>query len=252
MDNNLSEAAGRQEFSDGMRPYGGSLHDINEQLTAAHFQDPVVGSLIDMLRTMSAGERLVSERELANQLGVSRTALRDRIGRLESYGVLERREREGTVFTGLQPERMGEVLIVGLLFSEISVESLVTVRHALEREAAVLAAKDPASHGLEKMRDALEKMHGGDDGSEIFDADIDFHEGLFLASNSSGTIFLSRALRIAMKGTLRFETLATERKKVIALHIDILDAIENRDVNQARNSIDMHFRVLDELLKKEK
>lgn len=226
-------------------------HIAGERFTAAHFRDPILGDLVELIGTKSPGDRLPSERELAEKLGVSRTALRDRIGRLEAFGVLERREREGAIYTGLQPERMGEILILGLISSEIHVESLSTVRHALEREAAILAATDPDPEGMRSMRTALEQMRKTDDGAEIFAADVAFHEGLINASNSSGLTFLARVLRAVLQGTLRFVTLAEERDMVRRVHSEILDAIEARDREAARLTVDRHFELLEVLFEKD-
>ncbi|WP_166432940.1 FadR/GntR family transcriptional regulator [Nesterenkonia salmonea] len=222
-----------------------------EPFTAAHFSDPILGDLVELLRTKEPGDRMPSERELAARLGVSRTALRDRIGQLEAFGVLERREREGAIYTGLRPEKMGEVLILGLISSEIHVESLSAVRHALEREAAILAATRPDLSGIESMRNALLEMHQSQHGSDIFSADVEFHEGLFVASNSSGLIFLARVLRAVLQGTLRFVTLAEERDMVRQLHSDILAAIDARDPEAARLAIDRHFEQLEVLFEKD-
>src|SRR5690625_5262286 len=135
-----SKTSGQRMPPGGTTPRSVFPHAVGERFTAAHFQDPILGNLVELISTKSPGQRLPSERELSERLGVSRTALRDRMGRLESFGVLERREREGAIYTGLQPEKMGEVLIMGQISSEIHVESLETVRHAMEREAAILAA----------------------------------------------------------------------------------------------------------------
>lgn len=223
----------------------------SERFSAAHFGDRVLGDLVELVGTKQPGDRLPSERELAERLGVSRTALRDRIGRLESLGILERREREGTIYTGLQPERMGEVLILGLISSEIHVESLVSVRHALERQAAILASTQPMDGGLAVMREAVARMHETDHGTELYRADNDFHRGLFLASNSSALIFFSRVLRVPLTGTLRHLTLAAERDTLRIIHSDLLHAVEAGDPGRTGAAVDAHFDWLDELFEKE-
>ncbi len=231
--------------------HGSAARGYRERFTAAHFGDPIIGDLVELIREKRPGDRLPSERELSARLGVSRTALRDRIGRLEAFGVIERREREGAIYTGLQPERMGEALIIGLISAEIHVESLSTVRQALEREAAILAAKDPDQDGILSMRSAIHRMNNTDDGSEIFAADADFHEALFTASNSSGLRFLARVLRTVLHGTLRFVTLAEEREMVRGVHADILAAIESCDPEKAQVAVDRHFELLEGLFEKD-
>ncbi len=228
-----------------------SADSAPERFGAAHFGDPILGDLVALIQTKTPGDRLPSERELSERLGVSRTALRDRIGRLEAFGVLERRERTGAIYTGLRPERMGEMLTLGLISSEIHVESLNTVRRALEREAAIQAALDPCEEGVEGMRRALHRMRTSDDGAEILAGDVAFHEALFQASSSSGLSFLARVLRSVLQETLRFVTLAEEREMVREVHAKILEAIEAQDPERARLSVDRHFQLLEDLFEKE-
>ncbi|MFI6628637.1 GntR family transcriptional regulator [Nonomuraea fuscirosea] len=93
-----------------------------------------------MIRELGKGARMPPERELAERLGVSRGALRDRLRLLEGFGVLSRRQGSGTYVRRLAPEGLEFALDLALSASHLSIESLHSVRVALERQAARKAA----------------------------------------------------------------------------------------------------------------
>ena len=90
--------------------------------------DAISKDLADVLRQVGTGGRLPAERDLALQLKVSRTALRDRLGMLEGLGVLRRRPGSGTYVQKLHPRGLTVALSLGISSSDIPLESLESVR----------------------------------------------------------------------------------------------------------------------------
>lgn len=205
------------------------------------FNDAALGSLIDLLVEMTPGEQLPSERELTDRLGISRNTLRDRIGKLESLGVLTRRERQGTFFSGLQPAQAGNVLLLGMMFHQLTYESLISVRHALERQAVIEACHNASVESLSAMREATETMLATEDGTQLYHADIAFHRGLFAASASPALLFFQQMLVGVLRGTLRHLTLGQDFRTMRKVHVEVLHAIEVRDPIAATVAIDDHF-----------
>lgn len=224
----------------------------NNAFAADLLNDSALSSLVDLLLTMQPGERLPSERELTQQLNVSRNTLRDRMGRLESMGALTRKERLGTYYTGVQPEQTGDVLILGMMFHQMTVESLVSVRHALERQAAIEACAVATEETLASLAGAVEAMHNTEDGRELLEADRAFHMALFAASASPALIFFSEMLASVLHGTLQHLTLEQDLKTMRVVHADVLHAVAARDVPEASSAIDAHFDWLDLLRERER
>lgn len=212
------------------------------------FGDPIMGMLMNQIVTMEPGDRLPSEREQALRFNVSRTALRDRIGRLESLGVLERRDRAGTFVIGLRPETVSEVLTLGLMGSKITVDSLVPVRVALERQAAIEAARRVDHVNCAHMAVAVDRMDASDDSSELHAADMAFHQALFNASGSQGLVFFSQVLSTVLSNTMRHLALDRDRVRMRVLHRAILEAVQSGDETAAVTAVDEHFAWLDELI----
>lgn len=238
----------RPEFS--LSEPGRALQD--HRFFAHVMKDEALSKLVPLLLGMGEGERLPSERELAESLHVSRTALRDRIGKLESLGILQRRERLGTFFTGIRPEHISDVLILSMLSSPMTVDSLVSVRRALERQAAIEACRARNLPELEKLALAVRKMHESDDGFTLYEADNEFHEHLFAASDSEGLIFFSKMLHAVLSGTVQKISLERDRGTLRTLHSAIFDAVNLGQEKAAGQAMEDHFDWLDALMDQER
>ncbi|WP_162144868.1 FadR/GntR family transcriptional regulator [Arthrobacter castelli] len=215
-------------------------------------KDPITHALVKQIKDMKPGDRLLSERELAEDLGVSRTALRDRVGRLQSMGILERRGRAGTFVVGLRPETISEVLMLGLMASDLTVESIVTVRVALERQAAIEAAGSHDHVSIAHMAVAVDSMEATDDGERLRQADLDFHQALFEASGSKALQFFSQVLSQVLAETIQSLSLSKDRLTMRKVHRDILEAVQAQDHDAVLAAIDQHFEWLDVLLAENK
>ncbi|UTX54045.1 FadR/GntR family transcriptional regulator [Leucobacter aridicollis] len=224
----------------------------NHHFSLALLNDPPLNALVELLLGMAPGERLASERELTQTLNLSRNTLRDRMSKLESMGVLSRKERQGTFYTGVQPEQTGDVLILGLMFQQMTVESLISVRHALERQAAIEACVNADDAALAALEDSLSRMHGTQDGKELLEADGAFHRAMFAASGSPGLIFFSEMLQPVLQGTLQHLTLEQDFETMRKVHDDIFTAVRAGDVARASATVDDHFAWLDVLTERER
>lgn len=214
------------------------------------FQDPLTVMLVEQIMAMEPGTRLPGEREQAELLGVSRTALRDRLSRIESLGILERRMRAGTYVKRLSPATVSEVLLLGILSASMPLDSMRPVRVALERQAACEASRRQDHLNLAHMAIAVDKMDATDDSAELHAADLAFHTALFAASGSPALVFLAEVLSGVMRRTVQQVALSEERLTMRTLHRDIYAAIVAGDEAAASAAVDRHFDWLEELLAK--
>lgn len=232
---------------DGSAPASLNGHRFSVSL----LDDPALRSLVELLIELQPGERLPSERELTQSLNVSRNTLRDRIGRLESMGVLTRKHRQGTFYTGVQAEQTSGVLILSLMLQQMTFDSLISVRHALERQAAIEACANATDAGVAALEESVATMQQTEDGRELLAADRLFHQSLFRASASSALIFFSQMLHSVLQGTLRHLTLERDFETMRRVHADILRAVRARDADAATKAIDAHFEWLHALRARE-
>lgn len=104
---------------------------------------------------LEPGDRIPTERGLAEQIGVSRTVIRDALKTLSAFGVLEIRDRVGTFVANVGTERIGQGLSSRLYVNRESMESLLEVRQTLEKTTSELAAQKCDSAGQERLKTIL-------------------------------------------------------------------------------------------------
>ncbi|MBA0049731.1 FadR family transcriptional regulator [Streptomyces sp. AJS327] len=195
------------------------------------------------------GERLPGETTLAPQLGVGRSTVREAIRQLAGRGVLASRQGSGVFVTSLDvPEGWETVL------RRADVVAVIEARIAIEAEAAALAAARRAPADLRAMRRALavRAERRAERRAEIeghVDADTDLHRAIVAAAHNPVLLELfdsfTPRLRIAMIEMLRvrrhFDSDADHRA-----HVELVDAIADRDVAAAATHSRAHLLSLKE------
>jgi GntR family transcriptional repressor for pyruvate dehydrogenase complex len=123
------------------------------------------------------GTRLPREPDLAAQLGLSRSSLREAVRALSLARVLEVRQGDGTYVSSLEPGELFEPTLSAMhLLRGRNVLELFEVRRLLEPEAAALAAVRADAKMKDRLRRELERMYAaGDSPDELVEADAAFH-----------------------------------------------------------------------------
>ncbi len=121
------------------------------------------------------GEQILTERELAEAFGVSRTSVRDAINKLVVMGLLEQRQGQGTFVRS--PESSDKSILATMVESQgASITDLLEVRMGLECNAAAMAATRAVEKDFQFMEKSIQEMQqevqSGRLGTE---ADASFH-----------------------------------------------------------------------------
>ncbi len=194
--------------------------------------------------SLKPGDQLPAERELAQRLGVSRTAVREAVKALHEKGLVEAYSGRGTFVTDgtSQAARQSFDLMVKIGQQE-GAPHLAELRLILEPGIAALAAVRVKEDDLAAMREAVAVMDRAQDDPEAYiEADLDFH--LALAETVANPLILS--LIDSIVGLLREQRIkifnvegGPQRGQVH--HKRILDAMERRDAEMARTAMRAHL-----------
>ncbi len=222
----------------------------NEEFLTSFFKDPTLGRVMAQLLTLDVGTALPGERDLAEQLGISRTALRDRIARLSSLGIITKREREKSVFSGVHPEALSDVLLLGLLSVNFDIYSLVSLRKSLEMQAVVILTTQLVDVDLSRSKAGLDLLSKAESGDDIVRGDSEFHLGILEAAGLQGLMFFWQALDQVFKVTHDSLDYEHDIEKFIRKHDDYYQALRDRDLPRAIEKADAHFTWLIELLQR--
>jgi GntR family transcriptional repressor for pyruvate dehydrogenase complex len=216
------------------------------------------------------GERLMTERELAATLRVSRTTVREALNKMAVMGILEQKQGQGTFVRAM--ERSIPDSFMGILGSEdATLLDLLDVRLGLECNAARLAALRATSADLGNLERRLAQMRAavtsGHSGAE---AGVAFQMAIAEASRNPLQVHLMRqfydfmALGIEGDLALLFEAEdrsfesedrsfgAEDRIGTVALqHERIVAAIRRRDPEAAVDAVQAHIEKIRERLERE-
>jgi GntR family transcriptional regulator, transcriptional repressor for pyruvate dehydrogenase complex len=194
---------------------------------------------------MKAGDQLPPERELAQQFGVSRTAVREAVKALREKGLVEAYHGRGTFITDGTSYSMRQSLDRMLRVGQGEGSGfLAEVREILEPEIAAMAATRSDAEDLASMREQVGIMdHARKDPDAFIEADLDFH--LALAEAAANPIILS--LIDSIVGLLREQRMGIfqveggpERGQYH--HKRILEAIVHKDPAGAREAMKAHLQ----------
>jgi len=178
---------------------------------------------------LSPGERMM-EIQLADEMGVSRTPVREAIRKLELEGLLVMIPRKGAYVAGLSLKDIADVF---------------EIRRALEGLAAELAAERASDEELEELERYLVKIANDiDDGdlNKVVETDTDFHSLLY---KSSRNVRLSQIINNLREQIQRFRMTSLaypgRMKNALEEHRKIVEAISTRDGELARKIAQEHI-----------
>ncbi|MEC3976601.1 FadR/GntR family transcriptional regulator [Amycolatopsis sp. H20-H5] len=222
-------------------------------VAARYRADPLTAKLATVIRSLGPGGKLPSERDLATELGVSRTALRDRLQLLEALGVLRRAVGSGTFIQRIEPSGLAMGLHIALTASQLDLSALHSVRVALERQAAIEATlfQDPVL--IAYLRKAADRMSLAEDDDALDEADVEFHHTLVQAADNPALTFFAAALAGVIQEALAgrragLRRLAGERELMIDVHERIYQAVASGDPAAAAAAVDGHFAAFDQAM----
>jgi DNA-binding GntR family transcriptional regulator len=179
------------------------------------------------------GDRVVESR-IAREIGVGQPTVREALVALEHQGLVVRKANQGCVVTSLTPAE---------------IEQILQVRDQLEWMAIELAMENAPDGEIQKLVDAAASMRQAAEArdlSRFFDLDVEFHETLW---RLSGNFVLPKLLGQTLMPLLAFLFMRNLRDRsqlqltdAAAAHVEIAEAIRQRDRDAARQVARQKFR----------
>jgi GntR family transcriptional regulator, transcriptional repressor for pyruvate dehydrogenase complex len=202
--------------------------------------------------SLKPGDRLIPERELAAQLGVSRPILREALRALTMLGVVEIRDRFGTVVRTPDISVLNDFFTFAFAQQVDMVDDVMQARIAIECQAIRLACERATVLDLQRLRQALQRIADTIDDAEAGGAaDYAFHRAIVTAGGSGTLGVLHDAMagvlmrsHVERRGIVRIEK--AMKSFLVKDHRRILDAIAARDPDRADAVLREHFAIGDD------
>lgn len=198
------------------------------------------------------GQRLPSERDLAEMLQVSRTTVREALQRLSSAGFVEaRRGRNGGAFVQSSWQKSSaEMINRALAPNRERLEHVLDFRDQIEPLIARLAAERRSDDDVAAMHEALDAYDNASDRESSRAADETLHTVIARATGNPYFVGLRRRLHAEVSfGGNRAEPFSQDvRRRAIGHHRDLVAAIEDGDGTRAADIAGEHFALTRELV----
>jgi GntR family transcriptional repressor for pyruvate dehydrogenase complex len=194
---------------------------------------------------LKPGDRLASERELVQAIGVSRPSVRAGLRSLAAMGVVTTRQGAGTFITAGPPALVNEPLGMLAALHGVTREELFEVRRVLELSSVALAAQRATGEQLVTMADEITGMYTSlDDPQQFLLYDVRFHRAVASGSNNlvlSALIEMVASLHYEQR-RVTIERARNELRSEADVHRRIYRAIRSRDSEAARTAMDEHLQ----------
>lgn len=185
---------------------------------------------------LKPGDRLM-EIKLANEMGVSRTPVREAIKKLENEGLVIMNARRGAMVAPINERVMRELL---------------EVRKALESLASRLVAQKASADDiveLRKLNNELAKAVEEDDVKQATVYDVAFHEKISeLADNAHLTSMLDQIKEHLFRYRLEFIKSTKNRQLIVEEHERIITAFETRNPRMAEREMEKHIEIQEKFI----
>ena len=192
------------------------------------------------------GEKLPNENELSQELGVSRSTLREAIKTLISNGVLVVKRGKGTYVSEQFDQYAHELDVNDFMKKQITLRDLYETRLIIEPEAGALACKRATDEEIEEIlrlgEICQQELKRDPSGEKRIDSESAFHGAILKASHNE---FLGHFLPILTKTIQKtielnynLETIAEEAYED---HIMIMKFLKNRDSIGMKSALTIHL-----------
>lgn len=201
---------------------------------------------------LKKGDRLPSERELVEQLGISRASIREALRSLEIIGLIESKQGEGNFIRENFDNTLFEPLSIMFMLNDCKVEEIFELRKVIEIETAALAAKKITDEEIDELQILINNMKTSEDEDERVKDDAKFHYTIAKASRNFLVLSILNTVASLIDSFIkdaRKDIINNQLKDNIDNdHEEILNALKEHNSNKASESMRKHMNLINKNL----
>jgi GntR family transcriptional repressor for pyruvate dehydrogenase complex len=201
--------------------------------------------------TLKKGDKLPTERDLAEQLQVSRASVREALRALDIIGLVESRQGAGNYIRESFENSLFEPMSMMFMLERGTPIEILEFRKVLEIEAASLAASRISDDEVKTLGELVEELKDCREESKSAVIDKQFH---FTIAKASKNLLIINILQVISQ--LIDELIKDSREKILAFednqaklniqHENLYIAMQNRDTNAAHMAMEAHFKLIED------
>ena len=213
--------------------------------------DQVIEVIKDKIKKgkIKKGDKLPSEREMAESLGLSRASVREALRALEVIGLIESIQGAGNYIRTNFDNSLIEPLSLMFMLQESSVKEMYDLRETLELQCVKLSARYIEENELGLLTAILNRMYLAKTEEESLELDIEFH---YLIAKTSRNMLLINVLEVLSqlmdefirKSRMQILHEGNTRENLLEIHENLLRALNCREEAKASQAMKEHFDLI--------
>ncbi|MBI6076510.1 FadR family transcriptional regulator [Clostridium perfringens] len=207
--------------------------------------EQVVDQIKEMVRVgqIKKGDKLPTERVMAEELQVSRTSIREAMRALEVVGLIESRQGAGNYIREEFDDVLLEPLSIVFMLQNGTNKDIFELREVLELSTIFLSVMRISDEELKKLGELVERFKTSRDEEENVKIDSEFHSIIVKGANN---VLITNLLEGVSELVDKFISDERNRGKLLDFHEKIYLAIKNRDAYSAYKHMQEHFQLIKE------
>ena len=224
---------------------------MSTPITNPKAYDQVIEVIKDKIKKgkIKKGDKLPSEREMAESLGLSRASVREALRALEVIGLIESIQGAGNYIRTNFDNSLIEPLSLMFMLQESSVKEMYDLRETLELQCVKLSARYIEENELGLLTAILNRMYLAKTEEESLELDIEFH---YLIAKTSRNMLLINVLEVLSqlmdefirKSRMQILHEGNTRENLLEIHENLLRALKCREEAKASQAMKEHFDLI--------
>lgn len=201
------------------------------------------------MKCLNVGDRLPTERELSENLDVSRNSIREALKTMESMGIIESQQGSGNYLTENFEKGFITSLSMMALLKQINYLEVSQLRRGIETQSLLLAIdriQNDELMQLEKILFDIEKANDKNAG-----LDKEFHFLIVSASGNKLMMSIMQALSATFEDAINHVLLQISKKDELmlwGLHRQIYESLLYKNKKMGADAIQLHYDIIDKVL----
>ena len=228
--------------------HGSLMQQHLQSVNRKRLHEDIVNEFHELINTgvLVSGQRLPSERDLANQFNVSRSSVREAIRSMELQGLVNIKPGSGT-FVSDQNASISDLVSSAIKAKSKQITDIFEIRRLLEPAIAGLAATRASKSDIEDMRNILLRqqiqVENGETGVE---SDTEFHFALAQSTHNMALVNMVSAISDILSTSRDISLQAPGRpQRSVHSHSQIVNMIESHNSEKAIEAMNHHLAVVE-------
>lgn len=198
---------------------------------------------------LKKGDRLPSERDLTEQLSVSRTSIREAMRALEILGLVESRQGEGNFISGDLADNVFQPLSVLFMLNNGKFENVLELREILEIESVSLAVGRATAADIDELRALVLTLKDCQDEKQAAQLDMEFHYKIAAMTGNTLMLSLFKAISVLMEAFIKnarelIHSDELNRELLNVIHQSVCEGIAENNREKAVGAMERHFTLI--------